>query len=693
MTLGEGWRRHAALAAFVIYVVLSLVLFGRPLFNDPTHTCLCVGSTTDEGVVAWALEWWPHALLHGLNPFHPRIIYAPQGFGVLTQPGLMPILALVLAPVTAIAGPLLTYNIIVLLAPPLAAFFAFLLCRRLTGAFWPSLLGGWLFGFSAYMLGQEAGHVNLTLVFLVPAIVHLGVRASAGELSPRRFAVLLTLALAAQFLFSVEVFATFTLFAAITLVLFCLLGGGEARETVRRLLGPVAVAYLATVVLVSPYLYHALLPGGLPIDVPRTEMFSNDLLGFVVPTEMFRLGGVHFLSTSLRFTAGDVEGGAYLGVPLIVLVLLSVFAGRRRVEVRVLAVVALIVLICSLGPRLHVRGAESIPLPWDVVARLPVLGQVLPARFALYLFLIAAVLVARWLATARIAAWGLALAAVVFLWPAVNLQFWHSRPDLPALFTTTAYRRVFKPHDTVLALPVGIEGQSMLWQAETRLGFVMASGYVVPPEASDPYKHAAIYPTLTYNESVPHVERAAAAFIASHRITVAVLSSAGATTSPWLRILHQLGWGYVQEYGAFVLRPEGLVPEPVEPLPPPARPLASGPPRAQRAARRVAGEYLAAFVAGNSARFCSTLTEPALAAQIAKRGAGQAQCVQALRGEMPKLRAVRRLARRTRVEAAAIRGSHGYVALRGSGGSITYLPVRELDGRWLVDGVAQPPSR
>ena len=692
MALREGLRRHAALAAFGIYVVASLVLFGRPLLTDPTHTCLCVGSTTDEGVVAWALEWWPHALLHGLNPFHPRIIYAPQGFDI-AEGGLMPGLALVLAPITALAGPLLTYNLVALLGPPLAAFFAFLLCRRLTGAFWPSLLGGWLFGFSAYMLGQEAGHLNLTLVFLVPAIAHLAVRTSTGELSPRRFAVLLTLALIAQFSLSVEVFVTFTLFAGITLLVFWLVGGSEARRAIRPLLGPAVLAYLATAVLVSPYLYYALMPGGLPIDVPRTEMFSNDLLGFVVPTEMIRLGGVHFLSTSLRFTAGDVEGGAYLGVPLIVLLLLSARAGWRRIEVKVLVLVLLIVAICSLGPRLHVRGAKSVPLPWDAVARLPVLGQVLPARFVLYVFLIAAVLSARWLATARSPAWGLALVAVVFLWPAVNLQFWHSRPDLPTLFSTTAYRRVLRPHDTVLVLPVGIEGQSMLWQAETHLGFVMASGYVVPPEAEDPYKHTAIDPTLIYNEAVPHVERAAAAFIASHHITVAVLSLAGAATSPWLGILHQLGWGSVQEDGAFVLRPEGLVPEPTEPFPPPATPLAAGPAGAQRLARRAAAEYIAAFVAGDSVEFCSVLTEPALAAQIAHRGAGQAQCARALPPLLQKLSALRLLARGTLIGAATIHGSHGYVALRGSNRRISYLPVRAVGARWLVDGVAQPPGR
>ena len=50
--------------------------------------------------------------------------------------------------------------------------------------------------------------------------------------------------------------------------------------------------------IVSPYLYYAFQPGGLPILVWRTDMFSNDLLGFVIPTEVTKLGGTNLLSTS-----------------------------------------------------------------------------------------------------------------------------------------------------------------------------------------------------------------------------------------------------------------------------------------------------------------------------------------------------------------------------------------------------------
>jgi len=50
---------------------------------------------------------------------------------------------------------------------------AFLLCRYITGKFFPSVCGGYLFGFSPYMLGHMLlGQPNLTLIFGVPTKRH-----------------------------------------------------------------------------------------------------------------------------------------------------------------------------------------------------------------------------------------------------------------------------------------------------------------------------------------------------------------------------------------------------------------------------------------------------------------------------------------------------------------------------------------
>jgi hypothetical protein len=284
------------------------------------------------------------------------------------------------------------------------------------------------------------------------------------------------------------------------------------------------------------------------------------------------------------------------------------------------------------------------------------------------------------------AAWVLGALAVVSLWPATGRDYWRSTADVPPLFATSAYRSVIRPSDTVLALPVGIAGQSMLWHGMAHLDFKLAGGYLVAPEAPDPYKDDPIYPTLTYGTPVPDQQRRAQRFLRSHHVTVAVLDADAAGGSPWIPMLQQLGWQARTVAGAVVLRPRGIIAAPPQPTPPPASPRAAGPVTAQRAARRTAVAYLRAFAAGDDARGCALLTRGAIAAQVQDRRGGRADCAQALaRTATP---ALRQGAGAADVGAATVRGRHAYVAIEASSGATAYLPLREIAGRWLVDGPA-----
>lgn len=154
--------------------------------------------------------------------------------------------------ITAAAGPVAAYN---LLAPTLAAFTAFLLCRRITGKWLPSLVGGYLFGFSSYEIGQLFGHPNLTLVFLLPVMVHLVLRRVDGELPVGRFVAAMAACVVAQALLSPEIAVMFSLFGAVALALGALVLDTRRRAIV-GLVWPLAIAYLANhrvkVVILDP---------------------------------------------------------------------------------------------------------------------------------------------------------------------------------------------------------------------------------------------------------------------------------------------------------------------------------------------------------------------------------------------------------------------------------------------------------
>src|SRR3954468_6183426 len=102
--------------------------------------------------------------------------------------------------------------------------------------------------------------------------------------------------------------------------------GRPIAEVVCPALG---IAAAAAAVISAPYLWYAIKPGGVPVLSWRSDKFSNDVLAFVVPDQLQALGGRSFPDITQRFTAGFVEGGAYLGLPLIALVIFGAWRWRR----------------------------------------------------------------------------------------------------------------------------------------------------------------------------------------------------------------------------------------------------------------------------------------------------------------------------------------------------------------------------
>jgi hypothetical protein len=248
---------------------------------------------------------------------------------------------------------------------------------------------------------------------------------------------------------------------------------------------------------------------------------------------------------------------------------------------------------------------------------------------------------------------------------------------VPALFTAAAYRHELGPRDTVLALPIGIAGQGMLWQAQARLRFAMAGGYIAPPEAPDPYKRFAVYPTLTYGAPVPGQMRATEEFLRATHVTVAVLDEASAAGSPWPRLLEQLGWQPRHVGGALLLRPT------------PAGGHVGG---GAAAVRAVAARSFSRFAVGDALGFCATLTAEARGRLTRSATATPAACAAAFAPIMRGSPALRAVSGKARIGAARVTGTLATVTVRLPGRPAARLPARLVDGRWLVDGSLAGPA-
>ena len=79
-TLRAG--RSASAAAFLGYLPASVLFFGVPVLAHPGRSY--IGRGADPQIFIWSFAWWPHALLHGQNPFVTHALWAPAG----REPGL-----------------------------------------------------------------------------------------------------------------------------------------------------------------------------------------------------------------------------------------------------------------------------------------------------------------------------------------------------------------------------------------------------------------------------------------------------------------------------------------------------------------------------------------------------------------------------------------------------------------------------
>src|SRR4051794_39429478 len=155
-------------AALALYLLCSFGFLGAELaFHRGGWTYL--GTNTDPQIFIWSFAWWPHAIAHGMNPIVTHAVWAPDGFD-LAWTNVAPALSLLFSPLTVAVGPLAAYEVALMLMPALSGWTASLLCRHTPRQFWPSLIGGYLFGFSSYELGQTQQHLHISAAFVVPLL-------------------------------------------------------------------------------------------------------------------------------------------------------------------------------------------------------------------------------------------------------------------------------------------------------------------------------------------------------------------------------------------------------------------------------------------------------------------------------------------------------------------------------------------
>ena len=142
----------------------------------------------------------------------------------------------------------------------------------MTRSIWASIIGGYLYGFSSYVLGHQlAGHLNLTADLVLPLAALVMLRYLRADLTRRGLAARLGALVALQAYISTEVAVTLTVMLALALLLAFVVVPG-IRKRLRSAVLPVFAGYAVAGVLAAPLVYYGLTAGTLaparPVDLP-----------------------------------------------------------------------------------------------------------------------------------------------------------------------------------------------------------------------------------------------------------------------------------------------------------------------------------------------------------------------------------------------------------------------------------------
>jgi hypothetical protein len=474
------------------YLLGALIVTVR-LWPDPAHR-VQLGDVQDVNMFAWFARYAATAVAHARIPaLVTTALNAPRGVSLMWNTSfLLP--GVLLSPVTLLAGPQVSLTIALTLSIAGSAASLFWVLRRWGASIAAAAVGGAVYGFSPALLNSGIGHYNFALAVLPPLIIDALLRIVTGRGNSVRTGALMGLLAAAQLFIGEEALID-TAIAGLVLVVVIAFGQPHAvRERARDAALGVATGVGVALVLCA-YPLWVQFRGPLHEHNVLQRPWSGNLALFVDPSSglLFHTSASEAVIT--HYNHGLAEVLAYLGWPMIVVLVAAAIRFWRDLRVRAAAVTCAALEVCNLGGGDLGIGGFRWPgalLPYHWLQGLPVMGQVIPSRFCILGAGAAGAVLAFSLDLARSAAppeqaWrrtvpaALALVAVLPLIP-LPYRVAPVRP-VPAGWQETFTRLHLAPDSRVLVVPVPLIAATatMRWQADTGEPGSLIGGYFIGP--------------------------------------------------------------------------------------------------------------------------------------------------------------------------------------------------------------------
>lgn len=388
-------NRLTHLLVAISYVLLA-ILATWPLTTHlathfPTSSLLDGG---DPNVFIWYIDWIAKSISGATATDPGLMIFYPAGIDMFSgYDG--PLMLAVGLPVVWLSGnPVLAYNIFILSAFLFTALSTYALLRYLTGSLYASVIGGFIFGFSPYMMVRATGHPNLLMLGVVPLLA----------LATIRFCRAPTMRGAAWFggaiLLSTLSSWYYALGGAIFIAIVFLIHHKTLLKYRETTAYAIMAALLAFIIPALPIILSGSGAGRLTI-IQLLKNFGLHPMNLIIPhpfMNIFTAPAKLIYFDILRNGNGSniIEMSNYLGLPVIALMIMSFFHKRliRPLETALWAISFIIFIILALGTSITIYGTE-LPLPFALLNNVfPYSLFRVPNRFFVYVLLAATVMAA-----------------------------------------------------------------------------------------------------------------------------------------------------------------------------------------------------------------------------------------------------------------------------------------------------------
>jgi hypothetical protein len=498
-----GWVRSRQAIILYCYLLGALYVTSRLLVH-PAGTRQN-GDVEDVNQATWFLRYSASAVTHlRLPALMTTAMNAPHGVNLMWNTSLL-LPGMVVSPVTLLFGPQVALTTLLIIGFTGSAAAMFYVLRRWQASLLAAALGGALYGFSPALVNSGIGHYSLVLAMLPPLMIDRVLRLATGSGRPLRNGIWLGLMAAAQLFISEEALVDAAIAAVILLAVLAASRPHEVRSRVRPTAFGLAVAAVTGLVLSARGLwvqFHGVPASGAAATTIISYHGRLTSLGtlpqaFINPSEGVLLHTHASGVVANNYPQPLPEYLAYLGIPLIIVLLAAIVYFWRNLQIRVAGLTCVLLEWLAMGGR-PLQPHVTLPaflLPWQLLKHVPVIEGMVPDRLCILADAAAAAVLAFALDLARRGEFGplanmrngarmaIGIAAVALV-PVVPAPYAPVPVNqLPAGWTAT-FAALHLPSDArVLLAPYPYSGASavMRWQAVSGEPATMIGGDFIAP--------------------------------------------------------------------------------------------------------------------------------------------------------------------------------------------------------------------